>query len=116
MQLDVKGEEVRRKFEVLYLDERVRVAQFLSNEEPEPVYFVFKRAGAGSAEVRCKTQWDRIYCASESPAKLHNIATNIINCVKPSSLKTSKGSVPCPERCLFLSRPLRKVMGKPLRN
>lgn len=43
VQLTQKGEDVRRRFEVLYLDERVRVAQFLSEEEEEPVYFIFKR-------------------------------------------------------------------------
>ena len=52
VQLSQKGEEVRRRFEVLYLDERVRVAQFLSEDEEEPVYFIFKRVeGAAIEEV-----------------------------------------------------------------
>ena len=52
VQLSQKGEDVRRRFEVLYLDERVRVAQFLTDEEDEPVFFVFKRVEeANSKEV-----------------------------------------------------------------
>lgn len=50
VQLSQKGEDVRRRFEVLYLDERVRVAQFLSDEEQEPVYFVFKRVEEEATE------------------------------------------------------------------
>lgn len=50
VQLDVKGQEVKRQFEVLYLDEKIRVAQFLSDEEPEPVYFVFKRIADPQSE------------------------------------------------------------------
>ena len=52
VQLTQKGEEIRRRFEVLYLDNRVRVAQFLTDEQQEPVYFVFKRVEeAADAEV-----------------------------------------------------------------
>lgn len=38
------GEPITRRFEVLYLDDRVRVVQFLPEEEDrEPSYFVFER-------------------------------------------------------------------------
>ena len=43
--LEDGGREVERMFEVLYLDERLRVARFLPEEGREPQLFVFRRAG-----------------------------------------------------------------------
>lgn len=49
--LDVRGEEVTRRFEVLYVDERVRIVEFLSEKEPEPVIFIFKRVAETAEQV-----------------------------------------------------------------
>ena len=47
-----KGEPVRRQFEVLYLDERVRVVNFLPDEDEdrEPSLFVFERLDVDDGE------------------------------------------------------------------
>lgn len=46
--LEDGGREVQRTFEVLYLDERLRVARFQPDDNREPQLFVFKRAGAAT--------------------------------------------------------------------
>ena len=46
--LESGGREVQRTFEVLYLDERLRVARFQPDGDREPQLFVFKRAGAAT--------------------------------------------------------------------
>ena len=43
--LEDGGREVERTFEVLYLDERLRVARFQPEDGREPQLFVFRRAG-----------------------------------------------------------------------
>ena len=48
--LDVRNEKVTRRFEVLFLNEQVRIVEFLSDKEPEPVIFIFKRVNDGAAE------------------------------------------------------------------
>ena len=46
-----RGESITRRFEVLFLDERVRVVQFLPEEEDrEPVLFVFERVAEEDTE------------------------------------------------------------------
>ena len=42
--LEDGGREVERTFEVLYLDERLRVARFQPEDGREPQLFVFRRA------------------------------------------------------------------------
>ncbi len=48
--LEDGGREVQRTFEVLYLDERLRIARFQPDDDREPQLFVFKRAGAATEE------------------------------------------------------------------
>lgn len=43
--LEDGGREVERTFEVLYLDERLRVARFQPGDGREPQLLVFRRAG-----------------------------------------------------------------------
>jgi hypothetical protein len=42
---------VQRAFEVLYLDERLRVGRFQPEDGREPQLFVFRRTGAAGAEA-----------------------------------------------------------------
>lgn len=43
VRLQRKGEEIKRRFEVLYLDNSIRIAQYLTQDQTDPAYLVFKR-------------------------------------------------------------------------
>ena len=60
-----RGESITRRFEVLFLDERVRVVQFLPEEEDkDPVLFVFERVAEEDTEEQEVEVWRQIDCAS----------------------------------------------------
>jgi len=106
---------VQRAFEVLYLDERLRVGRFQPEDSREPQLFVFRRAGAAGpeteeeeAEVQHCTPFGALLCCFCCAVLSAHVSTER-RCVHVHTIRHAYSRAAAPEPAASLTAARRGV-------